>query len=228
MRDRTRSPAPAKSTTATAISTMARAERTVPVRPVVVRVPLAAAAVSGMSAACHAGASPARMPAATVIPAANSVTRQSSDSAIPSGSVPGGSNAGAERSTAAPSASPAVPPTAASSRLSVSSCRKSCRRLAPSAARTASSRVRPTPRASSRFATFAHAMSSTNPTTPANTSDVVLRSLPTSALCKGSIVTPQPLLVDGEMRAMPAAIEAISARARSMEMPDFNRPNTCR
>jgi len=56
----------------------------------------------------------------------------------------------------------------------------------------------------------------------------IVRSLPTSALCNGSIVTPQPLLVEGEMRAMPAAIEAMSARACSMEMPGFNRPSTCR
>ena len=42
-------------------------------------------------------------------------------------------------------------------------------RPAPSTARSASSRCRVTERASSRFATFAHAISSTNPTAPSST-----------------------------------------------------------
>ena len=48
---------------------------------------------------------------------------------------------------------------------SVSSCASSCRRLAPSESRTAISVARPAPRASSRFAMLAHAMSSTMPVT---------------------------------------------------------------
>ena len=43
-------------------------------------------------------------------------------------------------------------------------------RAAPSAVRIASSRARALPRASSRFATFAHAMSSTKPTAASSTS----------------------------------------------------------
>ena len=42
-------------------------------------------------------------------------------------------------------------------------------RLAPSAARTASSCCRPSARTSSRFATFAHAISSTMPIVPIST-----------------------------------------------------------
>ena len=61
-------------------------------------------------------------------------------------------------------------------RHSTSSCRAMRTRVPPSAARTASSRVRPTPRASSRLAMLAHASSSTNSTTPPSTSDVVRRS----------------------------------------------------
>ena len=57
---------------------------------------------------------------------------------------------------------PPMAPAAESTRLSASSCRTIRHRLAPSAARTASSRARPVPRASSRFATLAHAMSSTH------------------------------------------------------------------
>ena len=50
--------------------------------------------------------------------------------------------------------------------LSVSNCRTMRPRPAPSAARTAISRCRAVARASSRFATFAHAISSTSVTAP--------------------------------------------------------------
>jgi hypothetical protein len=49
-------------------------------------------------------------------------------------------------------------------RLSVSICRTTCQLLAPMATRTAISLERTAARASSRFATFAHAMSSTKAT----------------------------------------------------------------
>ena len=57
---------------------------------------------------------------------------------------------------------PAIPE---SSSDSVSSCRTSRQRLAPSDNRIATSRRRPTARDSSRLATFAHAISSTSATT---------------------------------------------------------------
>jgi hypothetical protein len=50
--------------------------------------------------------------------------------------------------------------------LSMRSCRTTRQRDAPSAMRTAISRERCAERASSRFATFAQAMSSTKPTAP--------------------------------------------------------------
>ncbi len=56
-----------------------------------------------------------------------------------------------------------APPASASTRLSTSSCRTSRHRLAPSDIRMAISRRRPTARTSIRFATFAHANSSTRP-----------------------------------------------------------------
>ena len=62
--------------------------------------------------------------------------------------------------------SPVMPPAIPSTRLSVSSCRMSCPRLAPSAARMASSRRRPVARAIRRLETLAQAMSSTSPTAP--------------------------------------------------------------
>ena len=61
-------------------------------------------------------------------------------------------------------------PASESSTLSVSSCRMMRPRPAPMAARIAISRRRPTARASSRFATFAQAISSTKLTAPTSTS----------------------------------------------------------
>ncbi len=65
------------------------------------------------------------------------------------------------------SASPAAPPTIARTRLSVSNCRRSRRRPAPSASLTATSRWRAVARLTSRPAIFAHPISSTNPDTTA-------------------------------------------------------------
>ena len=61
------------------------------------------------------------------------------------------------------------------SRLSVSSSRASRARPAPSARRMPSSRCRAAPRASSRLAMFAHAISSTTPTAPSITISAVRR-----------------------------------------------------
>ena len=76
-------------------------------------------------------------------------------------------NASASSSRAAPMAtkSPATPPAIASRMLSVRACEMICRREAPTARRTAVCPRRATARASSRFATFAHAISSTKPHT---------------------------------------------------------------
>ena len=64
-----------------------------------------------------------------------------------------------------------------SNTLSVSSCRTNWPRVAPSDNRTAISRWRMNPRAISRFATFAQAMSKTRPTIPINTISAVEKSL---------------------------------------------------
>ena len=63
-----------------------------------------------------------------------------------------------------PPPGPPTPPANDSSRLSASSWRTSCPREAPSDRRTAISRCRAKPRAISRLATFAQAISSTRPT----------------------------------------------------------------
>ena len=64
------------------------------------------------------------------------------------------------------SSKPTPPPSAASNTLSVRNCRVSRERLAPSARRKAISFCRTAARARSRLATFAHAISRTNPTAP--------------------------------------------------------------
>ena len=70
-------------------------------------------------------------------------------------------------------------PAAASTRLSVSNCRTSRQRDAPTAARMLISTDRPAPRASMRFATFAHAMRRTSPVTVSR-SAAIGRSSPRS------------------------------------------------
>ena len=64
------------------------------------------------------------------------------------------------------SANPKTPLMSASRTLSTSSCRTIRQRVAPSDTRTLISRDRPVARASSRLATFEHAISSTNATAP--------------------------------------------------------------
>ena len=81
-----------------------------------------------------------------------------------------------------------------SSRLSTSSRRTSRPRLAPSAARTAISLERDTARASSRFATFAQAISSRKPTAASKDSSAG-RTGRTTASIKGISLTAQPRLV---------------------------------
>ena len=76
---------------------------------------------------------------------------------------------GARARRASASATPTAPPVRPSSRLSVSSWRTSRPRPAPMAARNASSRSRTDARASSRFATLVHAISSTHATAPSST-----------------------------------------------------------
>jgi hypothetical protein len=81
-----------------------------------------------------------------------------------------GSDDGADRMiafcAAHPVARPSRPPAMAYTMTSVSSCVASRRRDAPNADRTAISVPRPSPRASSRFATFTHPISSTTATAP--------------------------------------------------------------
>ena len=90
-------------------------------------------------------------------------TRQSSARPTKSGLFGVLRNATRPRLSTCASAAPSSGARTASSRLSASSCRTSRQRDAPIASRTAISRSRTLARASSRFARFAHAISSTRP-----------------------------------------------------------------
>ncbi len=114
--------------------------------------------------------------------------------------------------------SPSRPAASASSALSVTSCETSRRRLAPSAARTPSSLVLALARASRRFATLAHAISSTSATAPASRFSVG-RVAPTSCSCSGTTIAPLPSLETGYACSSRAATAVISACARSRPTP---------
>ena len=90
-----------------------------------------------------------------------------------------------------PMMNPTAPPDTASRTLSVMSCCTIRRRVAPSAARIAISGLRAAPRASSRLARFAHAISSTRQTAPERTSNGS-RSWRVRIVWSGSTVAPSP------------------------------------
>ena len=110
--------------------------------------------------------------------------------------------------------------------LSVSICRTSRSRSAPMAARSASSRRRPVPRASRRFATFAHATSSTTITAPASRSTTG-RDSPTIASSSGVDLNALIGVVsrDIAVRGAPRCASS-SARACSNVAPSFSRADT--
>ena len=158
-------PAPASSTTATATSPAISQSRNRPARrpPELPRPASLRFSASPARDACIAGASPAAIPTSVAITAVNASTRPS----IPITSHPGNSapmiasNAFIHKKA---SAIPSADAANASTTLSVRSCPRMSSRLAPSATRTPISRSLPSARESRRLTTFAHAMSSTNPT----------------------------------------------------------------
>ena len=124
---------------------------------------------------------PKRRPVTTAVPSVATSSRTSiAMSAIP-GSVENcaGRTARSAVSAHIATSTPATPPMAETVTLSISICCTSRPRVAPTARRTDSSFCRPDARARSSVATFAHAISSTNPTAPSSTSSGV-RTSPTS------------------------------------------------
>ena len=111
---------------------------------------------------------------------------------------------------------------AASSTLSVSSCRATRPRVAPSAVRIASSRRRALARASSRLATLAHAMRSTNPTAPSSTRSGV-RTSPVRFSRSETALMPRSLSSVGYSRARAAAMPSSSACACFSDVPALSR-----
>ena len=126
------------------------------------------------------------------------------------------------------SARPAAAPTDASSRPSVSVCRSSRARLAPSARRTPSSPVRPAARAIWRLATLAQATSSSRPTAMTSRRMRCGRSSPTIQSNTGSSRALHPPLSAGNSRARAPATAASSACASSGVTPAARRPTTAR
>ena len=116
-------------------------------------------------AARSPGTNPNRIPVSTDIPSVNARTRaskcRSRKTSLEVVDTSFTSSTDAHRANMRPNA----PPARARSTLSARSCCTIRKRLAPSAKRTAISRCLADPRASRRFATFAHAMSKTMPTT---------------------------------------------------------------
>ena len=194
---RSSSPAPNSSRTAVATSPMTSSPRSRPPPPVIVRVSDPMTSADEKLVAFHAGITPNSSPTQIAAPAQNATTRMSNVSVTVAGSSPRGISDGATSGWPRRPRMPSAPPISESTTLSVSSCRTMRRRPAPSADRTASSRMRTVARASSRLATLAQQMRSTKPTTPRNSIDVSRRSLPIIESCSGSSRTPRPLLVCG-------------------------------
>ena len=188
-------PAPASRTRASAIST---ATKTLCVRcrePLDPRPPSFNVSPRLERASLSAGASPKKIPTSSATPRVKSRTCRSTPISFTRGSA-----AGREFKTDLvpqyASSSPAPALASESTTLSVSSCRTTRTRPAPSAARIVNSRVRPVARASSRLATLAHAISRTKPTAPSSTSRNG-RTFPTRSSLNESMAIPAPLLASG-------------------------------
>ncbi len=101
-------------------------------------------------------------------------------------------------------------------------------RTAPTAPRIASSRERPIACASCRFATFAHAISSTIATAPSRTSSGC-RTSPTIDSLNGAAVADSSLpIASGYAWRNRSAATLISALAVSSVTPGLSRPATAR
>ena len=134
--------------------------------PVVRRLCLSAVVKSWLVAR-HAGTKPKSTPVSSETASVKASTRQFRLRSTPLGKIPVSLSVSARSALLLQNAksTPTAPPNAASSTLSVSSCRTRRQRPAPTASRTLISALRKAARASNRFATLAHAISSTSVTT---------------------------------------------------------------
>ena len=218
-------PAPASKTSASAISDNTRAQRRASWRPVKVRPAWPSDSRSPLRVAWKAGARPNTIPVINEMPNVNASTQPSIRIISMRAIFPAGAKAIKAGTPQTASKTPDAPPARATSALSVSNCRISRQRPAPRAARTAISSCLPDARARSRLATFAHAISSTNPTAPAKiTSDA--RMLATKSSFRGRTCATQPFLSSPGARKSWCARVSSSACASWRETPGFNRPTT--
>ena len=218
------SPAPARSRTASAVSAITRTSRSRPERtldpapwPSLLNV-----CAEWLLDAESAGMRPKRSAVARVSRPAATIDGASIRIASAKGSDSGAAAINARTSENA-SASPAAPPPAARRRLSIINWRTIRPRLAPSAARNATSRARSAPRASSRFARFTHAMSSTSPTPPISTSRPVRTSGSTMSSRSSMRLLLHPARDSGCSCATRAAIALTRARPCSRLTPGCSR-----
>ena len=172
-----------------------------------------------------AGVSPNTRLVTIAAPAANARTWMSTVTADSRGIDDGPSSTSARTSRTARPA-PAIVPSTPKTRLSISSCAISWRRLAPSAARTDNSRPRAWARASKRLATFAQAMSRTSVTAP-NSAHRVGRLSRTMRSCREIAISVDVLLCSRKLQREAAATVSSAVVACRGDTPSFNRASTC-
>ncbi len=173
---------------------------------------------------CNAGASPNKTLASREIPSANASTPRSMCVSERRGTSPG-ARATSARSPQNARSTPRAPASRPISKLSVISCRRIRPRPAPSAARMAISLVRATDFASSMFARFAQAMSSTT-ATAASMIQSVRRKLLTISSRMRVTATFFPLLLSGYFCSRRAPIALICACACARLTSGFRRATT--
>ncbi len=154
-------------------------------------------------------------------PQANASARASTATSASRGMSIGGNRTNSATPIAA-NPTPTAAPSDARSRLSVSSCLTRRDRLAPIAARSATSRSRTVARASRRFATLMQATRSSRPTAPSSAMSAT-RKNPATSCESGTAKTVQPLLVaeNSDCSRVPSA--ASSVLAASIVTPGFSR-----
>ena len=218
--------APSARTNASATSSTASPSRSRTNRPPAVAWPPASLVISwtSMREAASAGAMPNNTAVARHTARRNANARQSSAISWARGIVAAPSATSTPVPHRAMSA-PMAPPASASNTLSARNCLTSRPRLAPSAARVTTSRARTVIRASSRFATFAHAAASTSPTA-AKSIHRDRRIEPSTTSETGTTRTPTRAAVPRNCSSKRAAMTRSSAAAASGDTPAFRRPMT--
>ena len=157
--------APATRTTDKVACTTSRALRAKEERSLVLRPDPRSASAGSVRVASQAGAAPKMIPVSSASPNANANTMSDGVTLMGRKCELWNASARSSRAAAMATRSPTMPPPMASRTLSVSACVTICLGVAPTASRIAVCPRRATPRASSRFATLAQAISNTRPHT---------------------------------------------------------------